>query len=117
MSRAFVEGLISALPTEPVVVNINVPCVEFDDLEGWSLTQVGQQPPRAMTEVRLLPRDGEPDVFDVKMTTGDKIDLPIGTDGGLVEANGVSVTYLSRLDATVRADMVAPEAALDALLA
>ena len=116
VTRAFVEGLITAMPTEPVVVNINVPNVEFDELEGWSLTQVGQQPPRSMTEVQLVPRDGEPDAFDVEMTTGDRVDLPIGTDGGMIEANGVSITYLSRLDATVRSDMVAPESALDALL-
>lgn len=117
IARGFVEGLITALPTEPVVANLNVPNVDFDDLRGWSLTQVGQLPPRAMTEAVLLPRDGDPDAFDVKMTSGDKIDLPIGTDGGMIEADGVSVTYLSRLDATVRADMGAAESSLDALLA
>ena len=116
VARSFVEGLITALPSEPVVANINVPNVEFDEIEGWSLTQVGQLPPRAMTEAVLLPRDADEDAFDVKMTSGDKIDLPIGTDGGMIEANGVSVTYLSRLETTVRADMGAAETALDALL-
>jgi 5'-nucleotidase len=116
VARSFVEGLITALPTEPVVANINVPNVDFEHLQGWSLTQVGQLPPRAMTEVELIPRGGEPDAFDVKMTSGDKVDLPIGTDGGMIEANGVSVTYLSRLETTVRADMGVPESALDALL-
>jgi 5'-nucleotidase len=116
VARAFVQGLITALPTEPVVANINVPNVEFDEIETWSITQVGQLPPRAMTEVALTPRVDDPDAFDVKMTSGDRIDLPIGTDGGMVEANGVSVTYLSRLDATVRADMGAAESSLSSAL-
>ncbi len=117
VARTFVEAMITELPTEPVVANVNVPNVDVDELAGWALTQVGLLPPRAMTEVDLIEREGEPDVFDVKMTSGDAIDLPAGTDGGAIERNMVSVSYLSRLIAEPRADMTAVEDALSGLVA
>lgn len=115
VARTFVEGLIADLPTEPVVVNVNVPNVELDELAGWTHTAVGQLPPRAMTMATLIERPDERDVFDVTMTSGDEIELPEDTDGGAIEHNLVSVSYLSRLTDESRDDTGKAEAALDGL--
>ena len=116
VASAFVEGYISAPPADVVIANINVPNVELADIEGWSLTEVGQLPPRAMSNVALTARSDDPNEFDVEIEWGDKVDLPDHTDGGTIERNRVSVTYLTRLEAEPRSDMTAAEAGLDALL-
>jgi len=116
VARAFVEGLIADLPGDPVIANLNVPNVELSDLAGWARTDVGLLPPRAMTKVDLIERPGEPGVFDVQMSAGDTIDLPEDTDGGAIERNLVSVTYLSRLQDQPRDDMGKAESALGNLL-
>lgn len=116
VASAFVEGFVSAPPTEVVIANLNVPNVELDELEGWSITEVGQLPPRAMSKAALVAREGEPTEFDVDLSWGDPIDLPEHTDGGTIERNRVSLTYLSRLEAERRSDLGAAEAALDRLL-
>ena len=50
------------------------------------------------------------------MAWGDAVELPGDTDGGLVEAGTVSVSYLTRLEAHDRTDLGAAEAGLSALL-
>ena len=45
----------------------------------------------------------DPDVFGVKLTWGDTLDLPAHTDGGAIERNLVTVSYLSRITAEPRA--------------
>ncbi|WP_133867950.1 5'/3'-nucleotidase SurE [Ilumatobacter fluminis] len=108
----FVEGMLTDLPSEPVVANVNVPNVELDELQGWSITEVGHQPPRSMTKAQLVERDGEPGVFDFDIRSGDLVDLPVDTDGGAVEAGIVSVSYLSRFVHEPRTDMGSAEASL-----
>lgn len=108
-----VEGLLSDPPADPSVLNINVPNREFDDFKGWRFTEVGELPTRTFTSPVLIPIDGEPDSYDVKMTWGDKIELPIHTDTGAVEADEVSITWLSRFTA----DHDSPHAATTAALA
>ena len=112
----FVEGLIADLPAEPVVVNLNVPNVDLDEIKGWSLTEIGLLPPRSMSTAQLVPRDGATDVFDIDTESGDLIELPIDTDGGAVERNLVSVSYISRFVHEERGDMGGAEAALATLL-
>jgi 5'-nucleotidase len=116
VAHTFVAGLIADPPDSVVVANLNVPNVELDEIEGWSLTEVGALPPRAMASSELVPRPGEPDEFDVKVTWGEPIDLPEHTDGGAIERNLVSLTYLSRLRAEARSDLGKAESALDGLL-
>ena len=58
----------------------------------------------------------EPDRFGVAITYGQKEDLPPHTDGGAIELDLVTVTYLTRLQAHQRDDLAKPEAALDALV-
>ncbi len=116
VASAFVEGYVKAPPIDVVVVNINVPNVDLADLDGWELTEVGQLPPRAMSKAALVARADDPNEFDVDVEWGEPIDLPEQTDGGTIERNRASVSYLTRLEAEQRSDMAAAEAGLDALL-
>lgn len=120
VARAFVEGFIAEPPEDVVVANLNVPNVELDEIEGWAHTEVGMLPPRSMSKARLIPRklpDGTiSDEFDIDVEWGDPAILPAHTDGGAVERNRVSLTYLSRLQAEPRDDLRKAESALDRLL-
>lgn len=98
VAAAAVEGLTAALPPEPVVLNINVPGRELQDIKGWKRTEVGIEPPRSMATAQLEPRPGHTDAYRVKMDWGDAIELPEYTDGGAVMAGWVSVGWLGRLE-------------------
>ncbi len=99
-----------------MIANINVPNLALDDIDGWSMTEVGQLPPRAMSNAALVARADEPDEFDVDVTWGEPVDLPEHTDGGTIERGQVSVTYLTRLEAEHRPTWRPPSASLDRLL-
>ena len=71
-------------------------------------------PPRSMASGRLVETD-DPDRFNVQITWGEKLDLPEHTDGGAIERDLVTVSYLTRLEAEHRSDLVKSEAALDQL--
>ena len=114
VAKVFVAGLIADPPRSPVVVNLNVPNLELADIAGWELTEVGLMPPRSMASGRLVETD-DPDRFNVQITWGEKLDLPEHTDGGAIERDLVTVSYLTRLEAEHRSDLVKPEAALDQL--
>lgn len=116
VAEAFVAGMVANPPTEPVVVNLNVPNVDLDQLSGWRHAAVGREPPRRMSSAVLEPREGQNGVYHVRMTWGDAVDLPDHTDGGIVEAGLVSLSYLSRMDAVTRHDLSAAELALDRLV-
>ena len=116
VASAFVGGLVAEPPSDVVIANINVPNLELGDLRGWSVTEVGQLPPRAMSKAALVARPDEPDEFDVDVSWGDPIDLPDHTDGGAIERGQVSVTYLTRLQGEPRDDMGTAESALDRLI-
>jgi 5'-nucleotidase len=117
VASAFVGGLIARIPSEPVVVNINVPNLPLDRLKGWRHTVVGLQPTRAMANAWLEPISGHDSAYHVRMAWGDEVSLPEGTDGGTVERDEVAVTYLSRMIAETRNDLDASERALDELVA
>ena len=94
VAAAAVRGLVTALPEQPVVLNINVPGRELGDVKGWKRTEVGIEPPRSMATAKLEPRPGHADAFRVKMDWGGVIELPEHTDGGAVMAGWVSVGWL-----------------------
>lgn len=115
VARVFVAELVGDLPAEPVVVNLNVPNLELGEIAGWEMTEVGLEPPRAIEQAALVPTD-DPDRFGVKMGWGEKVDLPAHTDGGAIERDLVTVSYLTRLVAEERPELAKSEAALDALV-
>jgi 5'-nucleotidase len=108
-----VGALVADLPEQPVVVNINVPNLSVDEMKGWRHTDIGSLPPRTMASAELDPILGHEDAYHVRMSWGDEIPLPEGTDGGTIERDEVSVTYLSRILPEVRDDLGAADVALD----
>ncbi len=116
IGAAVVAALLDDLPTDPVVVNVNVPDLPLGHIKGWRHAEVGLLPPRTMAGARLEPVAGHGDTYRVQMTWGDKIELDPATDGGTVEDALVAVSYLSRLAHQPRDDMKPAVAALDELL-
>ncbi len=108
----FVEGLVANMPTEPVVVNINVPNVPYGELKGWRNCPVGMDLPRRMSTAVMDPKEGHEGAFYVRMEWGDAASLLEGTDGAVVNNGEVAITYLSRLSAEDRPDLVATEQVL-----
>jgi 5'-nucleotidase len=96
-------------------MNVNVPNLPIDEMKGWRHTEVGTLPPRAMATADLDPIAGHEDAYVVRMSWGDEIPLPEGTDGGTIERDEVSVTYLSRILPEPRDDMGGADTALDGL--
>jgi 5'-nucleotidase len=116
VASAVVGGLLAAPPHEPVVVNLNVLNLPMEELRGWRYTEVGLLPPRAIASAWLVPIAGLDQTYSVKMEWGEEIPLPPDTDGGAVERDEVSVSYLSRMVAEARPDLARAEAALADLL-
>jgi hypothetical protein len=50
------------------------------------------------------------------MSWGSQVELPVDTDGGIVERNSVAISYLSRITADQRSDLGLAEKALSGLL-
>ena len=97
VGKTVVQSLVDDMPTDPLVVNINVPNLPLSEIGAWHHASVGTQPPRSMAEAVLEPIAGHQGAFTVKMSWGETISLAPGTDGGIVENNEVAITYLSRL--------------------
>jgi 5'-nucleotidase len=102
---------------EPVVVNVNVPNLPLEQITSWRHATVGMLPPRAISRGRLEPVAGRDGVFAVRMEWGDAIELPPDTDGGAIERDEVTISYLSRIVAEPRSDLARLDAAVDDLLA
>jgi len=115
IAQRVVQALVDDLPSDPVVVNINVPDRPIAEMKGWRLAQVGVQPPRTVASADLVPIEGRPDAFTVAMNWGEKLDVDPVTDSGLIEDGYVTMSYLSRLDHEDRSDMGHADASLDAL--
>ena len=93
-----VEGFIANRPAEPVVLNVNVPNLELEDIKGWRRTEVGLITTRAMAQAKLEPKEGHHGSYYVRMEYGETNKMADHTDGGAVENGEVSITYLGRLD-------------------
>lgn len=116
IAKTVVQGLVDDMPSEAVVVNVNVPDVPLADIKGWKLAEVGVQPPRTIASADLAPIEGRDGAFKVMMQWGEKLDLDPETDGGLVESGYVAISYLSRLEHEPRDDLGRSQTGLDALL-
>ena len=116
VAASYVEGLIAIMPQSPVVVNINVPNLEVDEIKGWKYGRIGYEPPRRMSTANLEAKVGYEGSYYVRMAWGDATELPEDTDGGLVQSGYVSVSYLSSIVNDSRQDMAVAEKSLDALI-
>jgi 5'-nucleotidase len=116
VGSAVAGAVLAADPREPVVVNVNVPNLPVDQIKGWRHAAIGVLPPRAISRGRLEPVAGRDGVFAVRMEWGDAIELPPDTDGGAIERDEVTISFLSRIVAEPRPDLAEIDAALDDLL-
>jgi 5'-nucleotidase len=98
VAACVVDAYTQNKPTEPAVININVPNLEISDIKGWRRTEVGMTVPRAMVNANLEPKEGYNDSYYVRMEYGETNKMEDHTDGGAVENGEVSITYLSRMD-------------------
>ena len=113
VANAIVRNLLADGTKAPVVININVPNLPLERIRGWAWTSVGVHPPRALARAVLEPKVGHEDSYAVRMSWGDEVELPEGTDGGAIERDLVSISYLSAITSVAsRGDLTA----LDALL-
>jgi broad specificity polyphosphatase/5'/3'-nucleotidase SurE len=96
-------------------VNINVPNKDVSDIKGWRAGRIGHEPPRRMSTATLEPKVGHDGSYYVRMQWGDAVELPADTDGGLVENDYVSVSYLTAIGHHERDEARAAESALTAL--
>ncbi len=116
VAKSVVQALVDDMPTETVVVNLNVPDLPVEDIKGWSHAQVGVRPPRSVASVDLTPIEGRSESYRVKMNWGEKLIVEEGSDGRLVEDGYVAISYLTRLEHHDRPDMAHADKALDELL-
>lgn len=91
------NAILGDLPSDPIVVNVNVPNRPLDEMAGWRRTEVALLPPRTLATAELIPKAGHDGAFDVQMRWGDPIELPADTDSGALETGFVAVTALCRL--------------------
>lgn len=117
VARTITQALLDDLPADPVVVNVNVPNLPLDQFGTWHFGEVGARPPRSVATAELHPVPGHEDTFSVTMDWGAPEELDPNTDGGIIEGNDVSITFLSRLVHEPRHDVPALGTALDTLLA
>jgi 5'-nucleotidase len=100
----------------PVVVNLNVPNLPLAEIAGWRPAEIGHLPPRAVAGARLDPVAGRAGVYAVHLEWGDAMELPPDSDGGAIERNEITVSFLSRLVHEPRDDLDAVGTALAGLL-
>ncbi len=110
-----VQAMIETPPSQPSVLNINVPNVELSEITTRRWTQVGNEPPRAMSTAVLEPKIGHEGSFYVDMQFGDEREQTTTTDVGAIMAGEVSLTWLGRIQATEE-DTEAIDSRVDALL-
>ncbi len=111
-----VAAVLADPPGDPVVVNVNVPNMAFEDLAGWRQTTVAMLPPRTVASGRLLPIEGRDGAFTVHMEWGEAVELPPDSDSGAIERGVVTVSFLSRMQDEPRADLAGVGSGLDRLI-
>jgi 5'-nucleotidase len=116
VAKQVAQTLVDDMPLEPVVVNINVPDLPLESFGTWKYAKVGDRPPRSMSAANLKPIPGHEHAYTVEMGWGDAVELAPETDGGIIERNGVAISYLTRLDHHDRPDLGSIATSLDELL-
>jgi 5'-nucleotidase len=116
VASAVVAELVALRPSDPVVVNINVPNLALDEISGWRHAVVAATPPRALSSAWLEPITGKEGCYAIRMEYGEPIIAPPETDSGAIERDEVAITYISRLHPEPREDLATLDKALDSLL-
>jgi 5'-nucleotidase len=98
VAASVVQGYLANKPSEPVVINVNVPNCDVEEIKGWRRTGVGHIVPRAMSSATLEAKEGYTGSYYVRMNYGEPTQMHPETDGGAVENGEVAITYLGRLD-------------------
>jgi len=93
------EARVDYSPGTAPVVNINVPDLHLDEIDGWAWTDIAPGPQRTMSTVSLKPKPGHLGGYDVAFEFGTADEDPDpGTDVAVV-SNRVAVSYISTLTA------------------
>lgn len=97
VAAAAVGGLVTSMPDDPQVININVPNLDLADIKGVRRSAVGGAPPRKMAKVALVPKPGHEGTFNVEMNFGESLAADPDSDTGAVQEGYVSISTLSHL--------------------
>lgn len=118
VASSVVGGLISDLPAEPAIINVNVPDVPLEELRGWRRGAIATAIGRGVTTANVTPKPGVDGRFEVEFVWGERTPelLPEGSDSRAVEDGYAAISWLSRISDDQRDDTDAVDAALDALL-
>jgi len=106
ISAAVVAAVIASPPTEPSVLNINIPSAELSDIKGWRYTSVGQGAGRDITTAKLEADHNNPETHLIKLAWGPPRDLDPMSDGGAVMDGYVSLSWISQMDASQSTDPI-----------
>lgn len=93
------EALLANPTPTPGVLNINVPDLELDLIEGWDWCEVATDPLRSLSKVTLHPKPGHTGSYSVEMEYGEVEGQRAGTDTRAIMDNRVSLSWLSRITA------------------
>lgn len=97
VAAELVEAML-ANPREPAgVLNVNVPDLPIEDIDGWAWAEIGASPPRSMTGVTLTPKPGHLGSHLITYTFGESGDLIDNSDTATVISNRVSLSWLSKI--------------------
>jgi 5'-nucleotidase len=98
------------------VVNLNVPNLPLQELDGWRPARLGNVAQRSVAAATLEAQPGHVGSYRVRMRWGEHVSLPEGTDGGEVDRGRVSFTLLGPMGESDPAMAPQVQSALGALL-
>lgn len=93
----------SADDSEPAVLNINLPPLGLDEINGYTWATVGASTSQSMDSVNLLPKPGHVGSWTVDFSFGPSTSAPIGTDTRAIDDGLIALSWLGRLEAVDQA--------------
>ncbi len=101
-----IDAMLANPSAEPGILNINVPDLPLDEVDGWQWCEVGTEPVRALAQVNLTPKPGHTGSFNVSLDYGEPHQQAVGTDTGAIMENKATLSWLSAITAL---DQESPE--------
>jgi len=92
-----VSELLSDLNQKVVAINLNVPNLPVELMQGWKETSLGTDPLRRLSGATLEPKPEDEGSYQVDINWGEVGPLDPATDGGAVMQGWVSATWLGHL--------------------